>query len=108
MIEYAGKLPSPHCEIFIGLVGGQAARVTADETAYSQRDAKFVLNVHGRWETPNEDQKCTSWAKAFFKASTPYSTGGGYLKFMTAEETDRKQAPYKPAGWKRLGKGKKK
>jgi len=102
MIEYASKLPTPHCEIFIGLIGGQASRVTADETAYSQRDAKFVLNVHGRWETPNEDQKCTSWAKAFFKASTPYSTGGVYVNFMTAEETDRIQAAYKPAVWKRL------
>ena len=102
MIEYAGKLPSPHCEIFIGLVGGQASRVAADETAYSQRDAKFVMNVHGRWETPNEDQKCTSWARAFFKASAPYSTGGVYVNFMTAEETDRIQAAYKPAVWKRL------
>src|SRR6266852_3254184 len=102
MIEYAGKLPTPHCEIFIGLVGGQASRVASDETAYSQRDAKFVLNVHGRWETPNEDQKCTSWAKAFFKASAPYATGGVYVNFMTQEETDRIQAAYKPAVWKRL------
>src|SRR5467141_1913484 len=102
MIEYAGKLPTPHCEIFIGLVGGQASRVASDETAYSQRDAKFVLNVHGRWETANEDQKCTSWAKAFFKASAPYATGGVYVNFMTQEETDRIQAAYKPAVWKRL------
>lgn len=102
MIEYAGKLPSSHCEIFIGLVGGQASRVASDETAYSQRDAKFVMNVHGRWETANEDQKCTSWAKAFFKASAPYATGGVYVNFMTQEETDRIQSAYKPAVWKRL------
>src|SRR5438445_684708 len=59
MVEYASKLPTPHCEIFIGLIGGQASRVTADQTPYSQTAAKFVFNVHGRWETPNEDQKCT-------------------------------------------------
>jgi len=27
IIEYAGKLPSPHCEIFIGTIGGQTTRV---------------------------------------------------------------------------------
>jgi len=58
--------------------------------------------VHGRWETANEDQKCTTWAKAFFKASAPYATGGVYVNFMTQEETDRIQAAYKPAVWKRL------
>ncbi len=31
-----------------------------------------------------------------------YSTGGVYVNFMTAEETDRIQAAYKPAVWKRL------
>jgi FAD/FMN-containing dehydrogenase len=32
IVEYAGKLPSPHCEIFIGSIGGQTARVAADGT----------------------------------------------------------------------------
>jgi Berberine and berberine like len=50
MIEFAGKLPSPQCEIFIALVAGAGNRVPADATGYRHRDAKFVLNVHGRWE----------------------------------------------------------
>ena len=102
MIEYASKLPTPQCEIFLGLVGGQASRVPTEQTAYSQRDAEFVLNVHGRWETASEDQKCISWARAFFNASAPFATGGVYVNFMTQEETDRIQAAYKPAVWKRL------
>jgi len=102
LIEYAGKLPTPHCEIFIGLIGGQASRPATDQTAYSQRDAQLVLNVHGRWETANEDQKCISWARAFFNAAAPYSTGGVYVNFMTEDETGRVQAAYKPAVWERL------
>jgi hypothetical protein len=47
VLEYAGWLPSPHCEIFIGRLGG----VAPDAMAYGNRDANFVLNVHGRWET---------------------------------------------------------
>ena len=52
IIEYAGKLPSPQCEIFIGHIAGAANRVAPDAMAYPHRDAKFVLNVHGRWSLP--------------------------------------------------------
>lgn len=102
VIEYAGKLPSPQCELFIGLVGGQASRVVSDETAYSHRDAKFVLNVHTRWERAEEDQRCISWARDFFNAAAPHATGGVYVNFMTQEEIDRIPAAYGQEVWKRL------
>ncbi|MBI4660288.1 MAG: FAD-binding oxidoreductase [Verrucomicrobia bacterium] len=108
VIEYASKLPSPHCEIFIGLIGGQASRVAPDETAYSHRDAKFVLNVHSRWETAGEDQRCISWARDFFKVAAPHATGGVYVNFLTQEEIDRIPAAYKSEVWKRLVEVKKK
>jgi hypothetical protein len=89
MIEYAGKLPSPHCEIFLACISGAANRVAPDATAYRSRDAKFVLNVHSRWETAIEDQKCIGWARDFFKASQPFASTGAYVNFMTEEEGDR-------------------
>ncbi len=94
VIEYAGKLPSPHCEIFIGLVDGQSSRVAPDVTAYSHRDAKFIMNVHGRWETPQEDEKVIAWARAFFEASKPFATGGVYVNFLTADEPERAVAAF--------------
>jgi FAD/FMN-containing dehydrogenase len=96
LIDYASRLPSPHCEIFIGLLGGQMSRVPTDATAYAQRDAKFVVNVHSRWETPSEDNKCISWARAFFDATAPYATGGAYINFMTEDEANRVTAVYGP------------
>ena len=42
MIEYAGKLPSPHCEIFLACISGAANRVSPEATAYRYRDAKFI------------------------------------------------------------------
>ncbi len=89
VIAYARTLPSPHCEIFIGAMGGAAGQVASDAMAYGNRDANFVMNVHGRWETPQEDQKCVAWAREFFKASAPFATGGVYVNFLTADETDR-------------------
>lgn len=94
VIEYAAKLPGPQCEIFIGLLSGAANRMPQDATAYAGRDAKYVLNVHGRWDEPSDDQACIAWARAFFAASAPFATGGVYVNFLSQDETDRVQAAY--------------
>ena len=107
IIEYAGKLPSPHCEIFIGSIGGQTTRVAPEAMAYSSRDANYVMNVHGRWETPAEDQSVISWAREFFAKSKPFASGGAYINFLTEEETDRIASAYGPV-YKRLVELKKK
>jgi FAD/FMN-containing dehydrogenase len=107
MIEYAGKLPSPHCEIFLGCISGAANRVAPDATAYRYRDAKYILNVHGRWETPAEDQKVIGWAREFFNASTPFASAGQYVNFMTEDEGERVNSVYGP-NYQRLAEIKKK
>ena len=107
IIEFAGKLPSPQCEIFIGLIAGAPNRVASDAMAYGHRDAKFVLNVHGRWDDAKDDRKCIDWARNFFKASAPYASAGAYVNFMTAEESDRIASAY-GANYARLVEVKKK
>lgn len=99
--DYAGRLPSDPSEIFIGLLGGQISRIAADATAYAQRDAQFVMNVHIRWTDAADDQRCIAWARDFFAASAPYATGGVYINFMTEEETERVKAAY-GIGYQRL------
>ncbi|MBR9980166.1 MAG: FAD-binding oxidoreductase [Desulfatitalea sp.] len=94
MIEAAGKLPSTQCEIFIGLIAGASNRIPADAMAYAHRDAKFVLNVHGRWDVAADDEKVIAWARAFFEASKPYASAGAYVNFMTEDESDRVAAAY--------------
>lgn len=94
VIEYAGKLPSPQCEIFVGLIAGAPNRIPADTMAYGHRDANFVLNVHGRWDEAAHDDTCISWARAFFKASAPFASAGAYINFMTEDEGDRVAAAY--------------
>jgi FAD/FMN-containing dehydrogenase len=84
--------------MFIGLVGGQANRVPATATAYGHRSHQYVINVHARWEPPAQDRACTSWAREFFQAAAPYSTGGVYVNFMSEDETgvDRVAQAYGP------------
>jgi len=100
-VKYVQNLPSPHCEIFFGLIGGATTRPQRDATAYSHRDAIYVCNVHGRWETAAEDQKCTDWARGFFRDAAPYATGGVYVNFLTDDEPERIRAAYGP-GYDRL------
>ncbi|HEY7161056.1 MAG TPA: FAD-binding protein, partial [Acidobacteriota bacterium] len=107
MIEYASKLPSPHGEIFLACISGAANRIAPDATAYRHREAKYVMNVHGRWETAAEDQKGISWARDFFKASQPFASAGAYVNFMTEEEGDRVSSVYGP-NYQRLAEIKKK
>jgi FAD/FMN-containing dehydrogenase len=94
LIEYAGKLPSPQCEIFIGQLGGVSNNIPVDATAYGPRDARFVANVHGRWIDSTQDEVCIAWARAFFKASACYASTGAYVNFMTEEEGDRVESAY--------------
>jgi FAD/FMN-containing dehydrogenase len=94
LVEYTQKLPSPHCEIFIGQLGGKTSRVASDATAYAHRDADFVMNVHGRWETPAEDERCIAWSRAFYEATAKWATGGVYVNFLSADEQQKTQAAY--------------
>ncbi|HEV8500539.1 MAG TPA: FAD-binding oxidoreductase, partial [Casimicrobiaceae bacterium] len=97
VIEYVGKLPSPECEIFFGAIGAATTRMAPDATAYAHRDARYVMNVHGRWRDAADDQHCIAWARDYFKASAPFASGGVYVNFLTAEEGDRVRAAYGPS-----------
>jgi FAD/FMN-containing dehydrogenase len=94
IVDYAGKLPTPECEIFIAHLGGAVNRVARDATAYPHRDCEFVLNVHTRWQDAAQDGACVSWARAFFDATAPHATGGVYVNFMPEDETDRTMGAY--------------
>ncbi len=95
-IDAAAQVPSPHCEVILAQLGGETSRVAPDATAYHHRGANFVLNVHGRWETAQEDEKGIAWARGLFNATAPFATGGVYVNFMTEEEGERVAAAYGP------------
>ncbi len=89
LIEYAGRLPSPECEIFIAQLGGAVNRVSATSTAYPHRDVNFAVNVHTRWGEASQDQACIGWARELFGRMAPHATGGVYVNFMPEDEAQR-------------------
>ncbi len=96
VIEYVEKLPSSQSEIFFGALGGATTRPAPDSAAYAHRDAMFVMNFHGRWEDPGDDERCIRWAREFFNASAPFASGGVYVNFLTADEGVRVRTAYGP------------
>jgi FAD/FMN-containing dehydrogenase len=98
-------LPSPQCEIFMARLGGAAGRVPVSAMAYPHRDANFVMNVHARWESPQDDAGGTAWARRAFDSLAPYATGGSYVNFMP-DDDERARAAY-GANYDRLARLKK-
>jgi len=97
LADHAGRLPTPECEILVAMLGGAVTRVPADATAYPHRDARFVMNVHGRWREREEDAAVIAWSRSLFNAAAPFATGGAYVNFMTEDESERVQTAYGPA-----------
>jgi FAD/FMN-containing dehydrogenase len=104
LIDSAGKLPTPECEIFIANLGGAVRRVPADATAYPHRESEFIVNLHTRWRDPEDDQTCIARTRELFDAAAPFSTGGVYVNFMPDDEAARVQKGAYGPNYKRLAK----
>lgn len=72
----------------------------SDRTPQCKRGGMQItpMNVHGRWETPDEVDHCISWARAFFDAATPYAVGGAYMNSMT-DDAATVQPPHIGLTW---------
>jgi FAD/FMN-containing dehydrogenase len=96
VLRYAGTVPTPQCEIFLGLIGGKANARPPDATAYPHRNVQFAMNVHGRWLDPADDDKVVIWAREFFGAAAAYAAGSVYINFLTQDEGSRIREAYGP------------
>ncbi len=89
VVDAAGRLPDPQCEIFIASLGGAMTRVPAEATAFPQRQAHFTMNVHTRWDDPRQDAACIGWARELFDRAAPHAAESVYVNFMPEDEPGR-------------------
>lgn len=106
IVDYAAKMPSAECEVFIPHMEGAPSRIGSDETAFSFRNTPFVLNIHTRWREEKDDVKCMKWARGFFEETKAFSHGV-YVNFISDEGESRTKEAYNPKVWDRLVKVKK-
>jgi FAD/FMN-containing dehydrogenase len=94
ILDAVRTLPSPECELFIAHVGGAMARVAPNATAWPNRSAHFIMNVHTRWRDRAQDSACVAWARRLFDAAAPFASGSVYVNFMPDDEGDRVEKAY--------------
>jgi FAD/FMN-containing dehydrogenase len=96
------RKPAPQCEVHVHLMGGAAARVPADASAFPHRDAPYVLNLISRWEDPARDDELLAWGRDTYASVEEHTTGGAYINFLDDEGADRVRAAYGEATYARL------
>jgi FAD/FMN-containing dehydrogenase len=94
ILDAVRTLPSPECEVFIAHVGGAMARVPANATAWPNRDAHFIMNVHTRWRDKAQDGACVTWTRQLFESVAPFASGSVYVNFMPDDEKERVEKAY--------------
>jgi len=95
MVEHAERISSPHSAVLLTQLGGAPARLDPKLNAVGFRTARYVLNVQGAWEGPQEDRRHIAWAREYWAAIHPYSSGNAYVNFMTEDEGEtRVRAAY--------------
>jgi len=101
MVDALGTIPSSISQIELAYLGGAAARIGADETAFGDRSAPFILNLLGNWQNTEDDPPNISWVRNLFARLRPAMVPGAYVNFMSGDEADRVPEAYRNR-WERL------
>lgn len=100
---YGASITSPLTIVAVQHMGGAVSRVDEDATAFGHRDAAFALTIQTSWRNPAESEKHIRWTREFWTAIRPFSVGGTYVNFMSADDgEDRVKAAYGAAKYARL------
>jgi FAD/FMN-containing dehydrogenase len=85
-IEHASRIQSPHSAVIFFQIGGALNELNEDFSPAGNRDARYLLNLAGSWEQPEDDEKNIGWARAAWNDLKAFSTGGNYINFLTEDE----------------------
>jgi hypothetical protein len=94
-------LPSRETQVELTYLGGTAAQIAADETAFGDRSAPFITNLLANWQDASLDALHISWIRSLFQKLRPAMTPGVYVNFMSGDEQDRVQEAYRQR-WERM------
>ena len=94
IVAFMEAAPSPRPMVIIDQFGGAVARVPNDATAFGHRDAAYDLIIAAVWDQPEEQETHIKWARRFWQAMQPYSTGDVYVNYLGEEGDERVHAAY--------------
>ncbi|QLG27993.1 FAD-binding oxidoreductase [Halorarum halophilum] len=94
--DLTGENPIPGGQMVFAHIGGALNEHDPGDGAVGNRDARFAFGAAGMWQPddPNGD-RYREWVRDAWERFRPFSTGGNYINFQTADESeDRIRATY--------------
>ncbi len=96
MRDLAAENPIPSGQLLFAHIGGALNERDADDGAVGNREARFAYGAAGMWEPDDPDgERYREWVREAWQQFRPFSTGGNYVNFQTADEDEsRVRATY--------------
>jgi FAD/FMN-containing dehydrogenase len=101
--EHFAGLKAPANQIVLFQVGGAPNDHPEDDGAVGNRDAAFACVIQSMWAPDSgAGDSNREWVRSAWNALKEYSTGGNYINFQTADESDDRTAEAYRANYERL------
>lgn len=94
-MEYGARLPTMHSTMHLYPINGAVHQLESNDTAFSFRDANFAQVIVGVDPDPSRNERMTAWAREYWDALHPYSSGGAYINMIMDEGQEQIQAAYR-------------
>jgi FAD/FMN-containing dehydrogenase len=86
IVAHCAKRPTPICHAVIEhQLGGAVKRADREVTAFAHRDVEYSFLSAGVCADPADAEKSVRWARDFWAAMQPYSSGGVYVNYLGRE-----------------------
>jgi FAD/FMN-containing dehydrogenase len=103
LVAFAANMTSPYSRLFQFQLGGATQRYDEQAMAVSHRKAEYVIGINTGWADPQDSEKQIQWTRDLWTAIRPFSTGGVYVNFLSADDgEDRVRAAYGATKFERL------
>ena len=101
LVAVSHRIPSADNANRICVPGRCSREVAANETAFGDRSAPFIMNLLASWSDPSSDAANISWIRDLFNKLRPAMKPGVYINFMSGDEQDRVAEAYQER-WERM------
>jgi hypothetical protein len=103
LVAFAANMTSPYSRLAAFHLGGATRRIDEQAMAVSHRDAEYVIAINTGWADPQDSEKQVTWTRDLWTAMRPFSSGGVYVNFLSADDgEDRVRAAYGAEKYERL------
>jgi FAD/FMN-containing dehydrogenase len=82
--------PAPLTLVNTFHLGGAVHAVAAEDTAFAERSAPFMVSIDTNWSDPAQDAAAIAWGRAAWEEITKYGNGNVFLNFTGLADEPRR------------------